>query len=100
MSACSNFTEACTSELSWRLMPTTQTLRVSESFRPEMVLLSCGGKEQLKDTITWSSGDTRIVAVDRLSGRVSALAVGQAVVTATAQYYGVSGDVTVTVIAQ
>lgn len=99
MSGCSNFTEACTSELSWRLTPATQTLRIGESFKPEMVLLSCGGKEQLKDTITWSTEDARILAVDSRSGRVSALAAGATVVTARAQFYGVSDDVHVTVIA-
>ncbi len=98
-SGCSEFTEVCTRELGWRLTPTAQTLRVGESFKPDMVILSCGGRDQSRDTMSWSTEDTHIVAVDSVSGRVSALAVGQAVVTGRAQFYGVSDDVKVTVVA-
>jgi hypothetical protein len=100
-SACSQLpgaTGVCTSDLSWRLAPRERTLRVGETFTPELALFGCGGSERLSDVATWSAADARLTAVDARSGRVTALAVGQGTVTVTTERYGVRDAIVVTVV--
>lgn len=98
-SACSRITGACTDDLSWRLTPRERTLRVGESFTPELALFGCRGSKRLSDVVTWGTEDEGVVAVDAATGRVAALAAGQATVTASAAHYGVRDAVHVTVAA-
>jgi hypothetical protein len=97
--ACTPVTGACTDDLSWRLTPRERTLRVGESFTPELALFGCRGSRRLSDVVTWATENGDVVAVDAATGRVAALAAGQATVTASAAHYGVRDAVHVTVTA-
>lgn len=57
------------------------------------------GRERLSDTVIWATQDENVVAVDEATGRVTAIAAGQATVTGEAQYYGVRAAVEVSVTA-
>jgi uncharacterized protein YjdB len=90
---------ACTRELSVRVAPEAQTLRVGESFTPTIALTSCGGRERLSDTIAWRTADAAIASVQAATGRVTAVAPGETTITGRAQEYGVDAPVRVTVVA-
>src|SRR5467141_893324 len=87
----------CTAELGIRFSPADTTVQVGQSFEASVQLLSCGGKEQLTDVITWQAEDPGIATVDGRSGRVVAQGVGATRILASGQRYGSIGGLRVTV---
>lgn len=71
----------CTQELGWSVEPTSAVLRVGERFAARVDAFTCGGKQDLPVDIVWSTSDADVATVDEESGRVTAVAVGSAVVT-------------------
>jgi hypothetical protein len=69
-----------------RLSPTEQTIHVGDTF---VATYEEGGSchetfAPISNRVTWSSAETRIVAVDSLSGRVTGKQVGDALVVPSA----------------
>jgi Bacterial Ig-like domain (group 2) len=87
----------CTDELGISIKPTASTLAVGQTVSPTVRLSSCGGREHFTDAFTWRTADSAVVAVDSLSGRISARAPGVAHVEVRGARYGQLGEVVVTV---
>jgi len=99
LAACDAFGPmACTSELRIAFQPQgEQRLVVGASFTASVALSSCGGREHLRDTVTWSARDTLVVRVDSATGRVTARAPGSTTVEARGARYGPLGGMLVRV---
>ncbi len=83
-----NVVEACTQELGMQFIPRDTTLVVGESFKARVQLLSCGGRRRLSDDVVWKVEDERVATVDSVSGRVTAVAPGETVVSGKGRRYG------------
>lgn len=80
---------ACTSELRIDLQPRgEQQIDVGSGFTPSVELSSCGGREQLSDTFSWSAQDTAIARVDPSTGRVTGRSPGSTLVEVQGRRYG------------
>lgn len=90
---------ACTLELTVHMAPAVMTLDVGQRFTPVMTLTSCGGWVTVPATITWSTTNTGVLAVNPETGETTALQSGTGTVTGTAGSIaaGLTGSVAVTV---
>jgi hypothetical protein len=89
---------ACTDELRTDLQPRgTQQIAVGTGFTATITLSTCGGRERLSDTFTWSARDTLVVRVDATTGRVTGRAPGSTAVDVRGTRYGAVGTIPVTV---
>lgn len=88
----------CDTSLTVKVEPTSQALRVGESFTPVAHALSCGGTQELQQTWTWRSGDSTIVGTDSRTGRTAALKIGSTTVQASGVPYPANVFIVVTVI--
>jgi hypothetical protein len=79
-----------------RITPGDTIVAVGATFTATATFLDgCGGK--LSERITWSSTNSTVVAVDSLSGRVTAHKLGSARIDPTGTLYGKLPGPTVTV---
>ena len=97
LSACSAVSPTCTRELGVHLSPSAATIAVGESITGSVTLTSCGGREQLTDTIRWQLADTAVVRVDSVTGRITGVHTGSATVGVRGVHYGELGAMAVAV---
>ena len=89
---------ACTDELRTDLQPRgEQQIAVGTGFTATIALSTCGGRERLHDTFTWSARDTLVVRVDAATGRVTGRAPGSTAVEVRGARYGAVGTIPVAV---
>jgi hypothetical protein len=72
-------------------------LNVGQSFVSNIALSSCGGRQKVEDTFTWTVSDPTVLEVEAATGLVKARAVGDARVSIRGAIYGGVGALTVTV---
>jgi hypothetical protein len=82
LSACQVLPLACTDELGLRFSPPNPTIAVGQSFNASLELSTCGGRERWRPAVVWRTDDTLLVVVESNTGRVTARAVGDALVFA------------------
>jgi hypothetical protein len=87
----------CTDELNVRPVPGDTTLSVGQQFTAHVLLSTCGGTRQVNDTFTWTSQDSAVARVDRLTGVATAVAPGRTSLMATSATYGALGGSSITV---
>ena len=89
---------ACTDELRVDLQPAgEQQIAVGGGFSPRITLSTCGGRERLSDTFTWSARDTVVARVDPGTGRVTGRSPGSTAVDVRGTRYGAVGTIPVVV---
>lgn len=94
---CDDPITACTRELRIALAPRDTTIAVGESFLATVALSSCGGREHVTDTFTWTTRDPAVAEVDPTTGRVTGRAPGTTAVEVSGAHYGRLGALGVTV---
>lgn len=97
LTACSQFTEACTQELRVELAPRDTSVKTGATFPVAARLSSCGGKQQLHDTFTFLSTNPAVVSVDGATQRATAVGSGTAEISVTGRQYGQVGSIRVIV---
>jgi hypothetical protein len=90
-------TTACTTELGIHFAPIDTVIAVGSSFTATVSLTTCGGREQVPDTVLWRAQDTVVVAVDSVAGRVTGRSTGHTSVFATGRRNGPLGGIPVIV---
>ena len=68
----------CTDELTVEIRPSSRTIRVGQGFTAQAIGISCGGRERKPLAVEWRSTDPAIARVDSGTGRVIAVAPGEA----------------------
>lgn len=77
------FTSDCADELSVHMDPSDTTIAVGQQFTEHVSLTTCGGTRRVADSFTWRSDDPTVVTVDRDTGLVTAIGVGQTSIVLT-----------------
>lgn len=77
----------CDADLTIRSSPTTQQLRIGESFTPKVTLSGCHDTQPLSDVVTWSSSDTTIAITNSSTGLTTARSPGRAIISAVGITY-------------
>jgi len=86
--ACVAFTGCgCEADLTIRSQPTTQQLRVGESFTPKVSLTGCHDTQPLLDVITWLSSDTVVATTNPSTGLTTGKTSGRATISAVGVKY-------------
>jgi hypothetical protein len=100
LGACSGppFGRTCTDDLRFQLTPEDSRVVVGASFQAMASLATCGGRERLSDTYTWSSIDPNVAQVTASTGRVTAVGIGETMVNVVGARYGSVGAIRITVI--
>lgn len=65
------------------MRPEERTLRVGQSFAPRAVSSTCGGAKQESIQAEWHTTEHHVLGIDPQTGRITAIGVGSAIVTAT-----------------
>lgn len=86
----------CDTSLGIAYHPVDTTIRVGESFHPVMTLTTCGGSKKLSPELRYSADDSSILQVD-FAGKFTGSAVGQTTARISAQQYGITAPIAVTV---
>ncbi len=98
LSSCSKPTASlCTDELRVRPVPGDTTLSVGQQLTAHVFLSTCGGRQQVNDTFTWTSRDSTVARVDRSTGVAIAVAPGSTRLIATSATHGALGGSLITV---
>jgi hypothetical protein len=87
----------CTDELRIHLAPRDTSVVVGASFDARVSLSTCGGSKRVSDTFTWTSLDPGVVQVTAATGRVTAVAVGEATVEVVGARSGPVGSIRIIV---
>jgi len=95
-SACLHPT-GCDADLRISYSPVDTTLRIGQSFRPNVRLTTCGGTEQVTEALRYAADDTTIVRVDSLSGTMTARGVGHTNASVTSANNGTVARIGITV---
>ena len=83
LAGCNHIPSACTLELRVEVTPEEKTIAVGESFQAQATGVSCGGKQRFPfEQVTWTTGDTNVIALNATTGQITGLAPGTATVTA------------------
>jgi uncharacterized protein YjdB len=93
---CNQVRTACSTELGVSISPRVQTVLVGGVVRPKVRLTSCGGREVLRDELTWTSNDPTVANVDVL-GTIAGASPGTTTVDVAGRTYGRLGSITITV---
>lgn len=88
----------CNADLTIRITPTSQQLRIGEQFTPTISYRGCSDTRPLSDVVRWSSSDTTVAVTDAGTGRTMARAVGLATITAVGTTYRQAVPIPLTVI--
>ena len=94
---CNSVLGGCTDDLGTRSSPRDTTIRVGQAFTPSFQFLGCRGRRVLDDSLSFSSSDTTVIAVDSLTGRTTARAPGTALLLVTGARYRGPFPITVSV---
>jgi hypothetical protein len=87
----------CTRELRATLSPRDTAIAIAESFTPTVALSSCGGRERLTDTVSWTALDPAVITVDPATGRVTGRTPGATSLDVFGARYGRLGSISVRV---
>lgn len=79
----------CTDELTFRPVPADTTLSVGQQLTAQVLLTTCGGRQQVNDSFIWTSRDSAVARVDKSTGVATAVAPGRTQLMATSGTYGV-----------
>ena len=93
MAAC-----GCPADLTIHSSPTSQTLRVGESFTPIVSLKGCLDTEPVSDVVRWSSSDTTVAITNASTGLTTARRPGTATISAEGMTYHLLTQVPLTVV--
>lgn len=97
LGACDSVAPACTRELATRSVPRDTTIRVGQTFTPSFQFMSCGGRQVVRDALSFASSDSTVLTVDRFTGRTTGRAPGAASIQVTGATYGGPFPIAVTV---
>jgi Bacterial Ig-like domain (group 2) len=73
----------CPADLRLTVTPTSKVASIGETFTPQATTLGCLGTQVLTNQYRWQSSQPAVVEVDSLTGRITAIAAGDANVSVT-----------------
>lgn len=97
IAACSDPTTVCPNDLRLSVAPVDTTIASGEQLTVRAIILGCGGRQFLTDSVTWTSSDATVAVAGSRTGVVIGVNPGVATIHVTGKKYGTIGDAHITV---